>query len=44
MKEKKEFDLLKHVANLSEFVPDTSWSAYNAKRNKTDIVQYFNSI
>ena len=41
---KKEFNWLKHGVSLSEFVPDTSWSAYNARRNKADIVPYFNSI
>ena len=41
---KKKFDWLKHVASLSEFVPGTSWSVYNARRNKADIVPYFNSF
>ena len=41
---KKKFDWLKHAASLSEFAPDTSWSVYNARRNKADIVPYFNSI
>ena len=38
----KEFDWLKHVASLSEYVPDTSWSLYTSRRNKADIVPYFN--
>ena len=41
---KKEFDWLKHVASLSEFVRDTSWSVHNARRNKADIVPYFNFL
>ena len=36
--------MLKHVASLSDFFLDTSWSAYNARRNKANIVPYFNSI
>ena len=43
-KRKKEFDCLKHVASLSEFVPETSWSVYKSRRNRADIVPYFNSI
>ena len=35
---------MKHVASLSEFVPDTSWSVYTSRRNRADIVPYFNSI
>ena len=42
--EKKEFGCLKHVASLGEFFWDTSWSVYNVRRNKADIVPYFNSI
>ena len=41
---KKEFDWLKHVVNLKEFVPDTLWSVYNTRRNKADIVPYFYSV
>ena len=35
---------MKHAASFSEFVPDTSWSVNNARRNRADIVPYFNSI
>ena len=35
---------MKHVASLSKFVPNTSWSVYNARRNKADIALYFSSI
>ena len=42
--EKKEFGWSKHVASLSEFFRDTSWSVYNTRRHKADIVPYFNSI
>ena len=41
---KKKFDWLKHVAILSEFVQDTSWTVHNARRNKSDIVPYFNFL
>ena len=41
---KKEFDWLKHVAGLSEFVPDTSWFVYTSRKNKADTVPYFNSV
>ena len=41
---KKEFGGLRHVASSSEFVPDTSLSAYNVSRNQADNVPNFNSI
>ena len=43
-KKKKDFDWLKDVSSLSELVPGTCWSVYNARRNKADIVPYFNAI
>ena len=31
---------MKHVASLSEFVPDTSRSVYNARINKADFADF----
>ena len=35
---------MKYVASSSEFVPDTSLSVHNSRKNKADIVPYVNSI